>query len=306
MHLLAGRRVKINVTSPHIPWHWEISWIYQRQNNSSLLQGENSVISTEGFQRDFARNIIMEQPLPRVSSFRHHHKRECTKHTVVSVVFIFIFNYMLTISDQGSSIIQNTFHIISSFKLYLCATYCCWQKKIIITTKHTGLDYNILTCFWDLGLCHSLNSLIRRKKEYHNLAHKDYSSEYYINGFENKIIKIHFNLSSFLIVKYRSWPGARVLLRVASSPISKELDHAGTGASQTIPGNPVSELCWVRYMLHRLCHLPHTPSKDSSHATASFAVTSIMVCQFISYHITLTVRFLVLLPSQENTPCIKK
>lgn len=189
MHLLDGRRVRMNVNSLHIPWYWEISWIYLGRNNSSLLQGENSVVSTEGFQREFARKIIMEQLPPHVSSLRHHHKREYTKHTVVSVVFIFTFNYMLMISDRDSSIIQNTFHIISSFKLYLCAAYGCWQKKIIITIKHTGLDYDILTCFWDPGLLHSLNSLIHCKKEYYNLAHKDYSSKHYINSLKTRELK---------------------------------------------------------------------------------------------------------------------
>lgn len=247
----------------------------------------------------------MEQPLPCVSSLRHHHKRECTKHTVISVVFIFIFNYMLTISDWDSSIIQNTFHIISSFKLYLCATYCCWQKKIIIPIKHTGLDYDILTGFWDPGLLPSLNSLIHHKKEYYNLAHKDYSSEYYINGLENKRIKIRFNLSSFLAVKYRSWPGAWVPSKSRFNA-HRQLDGAGPGTNQTIPANPVSQWCWLGYVSHRLCHLPHTPPTGSSHTTLSFAVISIMVCQFIQYHITLKVRLSVLLPSQENTPCMKK
>jgi len=79
-------------------------------------------------------------------------------------------------------------------------------------------------------------------REYYNLAHKDYSSEYYINGFENKRIKIHSNLSSFLTVKYRSCIFGSCV-RVPSTPIAKERDCARTGTNQTIPANPVSEPC---------------------------------------------------------------
>lgn len=115
-----------------------------------------SIFSIGWFLRGPTRMILLEQPLPHL--LRYCHKRLRTKHRAISLVFIFIFNYMLTISDCDLSIIQNTLHIISHFKLHLRATYCCWQKKIIIAIKHRGLDDEILTGFQDQGLFCTLTS----------------------------------------------------------------------------------------------------------------------------------------------------
>lgn len=86
------------------------------------------------------------------------------------------------------------------------------------------------------------------------------------------------------MVKFRSWPGAWVLVL---TPISKELRHAGAGRSQTVAGNSLTEPCWLR-----LCHLCPQP-KDSSHATLSFSVISIIMCPPILCHIMPKVRLSV-------------
>lgn len=144
-------------------WWWQgIACTHLGQGNQlGLLAGGTmafySIFSIGWFQRGPARKITLQQPLPHLL-LRYCHKSVYTKHRAVSLVFIFIFNYMLTISDCNLSIIQNTFHIISHFKLHLRATYCCWQRKIIIAIKHRGLDDEILTGFRDPGLFCSLTS----------------------------------------------------------------------------------------------------------------------------------------------------
>lgn len=60
------------------------------------------------------------------------------------------------------------------------------------------------------------------------------------------------------MVKFRSWPGAWVLVL---TPTSKELRHAGAGRSQTVAGNSLTEPCWLG-----LCHLcPHQRTQVTPH-----------------------------------------
>lgn len=99
MRLPDRRRVRMTGNSPYSPVMLaEPAGCIRRWNNSSALWGENSVlfhrmISERLCQEDYNRATFPMSPPSGTAT------KDCTKNIVISVVFIFIFNYMLTISD---------------------------------------------------------------------------------------------------------------------------------------------------------------------------------------------------------------